>query len=244
VDADQLIEHLDANGLRLSAALTEVDWDAPAPGLDWTVRDVVTHVGGVHRWAFAIVTRAGEERIQAADAAMGQGPADAELADWFGRGHAALVAALRVAADDLAALTFLPADSPRHFWARRQAHETAIHCVDVEGALGLPSVIGAGFAADGIDELINGFGRRRSNAIAVDAIVALRALDGPSWELTFGGERIEVREVPSFGWANAMVTGTSSDLYRWLWNRPAEVDVRGDASIAALWGQTVRIAWS
>ena len=34
--------------------------------------------------------------------------------------------------------TFLPAPSPRAMWARRQAHETAIHRVDAQLAAGLP----------------------------------------------------------------------------------------------------------
>ena len=43
---------------------------------------------------------------------------------------------LRSAPADLDCFTFLPAESARHFWARRQAHETAIHRVDAENAAG------------------------------------------------------------------------------------------------------------
>jgi len=99
----------------------------------WAVRDLLKHTGYVHRWATGFVaeglTRPGgasEEEI------LGQGPADAELPGWFREGHAALVRALGAADPGLHCWAFLPAPSPLAFWARRQAHETAIHRVDAE----------------------------------------------------------------------------------------------------------------
>ena len=106
----------------------------------WAVRDLLKHTGYVHRWATGFVaeglTRPGgasEEEI------LGQGPADAELPGWFREGHAALVRALGAADPGLNCWAFLPAPSPLAFWARRQAHETAIHRVDAELAAGAAS---------------------------------------------------------------------------------------------------------
>lgn len=42
----------------------------------------------------------------------------------------------------------VPATSPRAFWARRQAHETAIHRADAESALATVPEWNAAFAAD------------------------------------------------------------------------------------------------
>ena len=102
---------------------------------DWAVRDLLKHTGYVHRWATGFVaeglTRPGgasEEEI------LGQGPADAELPGWFREGHAVLVQALNAAGPDLSCWAFLAAPSPLAHWARRQAHETAIHRVDAEQA--------------------------------------------------------------------------------------------------------------
>ena len=53
--------------------------------------------------------------------------------------------------------TFLPAPTPLGFWTRRQAHEALIHRVDVELAVGAPSAIEPRLAADGIDEMLNGW---------------------------------------------------------------------------------------
>src|SRR5215467_13949817 len=101
----------------------------------WAVRDLLRHTGYVHRWATGFVaeglTRPGgasEEEI------LSQGPADAQLPGWFCEGHAALVRALIAAPPDLECWTFLAAPSPLAFWARRQAHETAVHRVDAEQA--------------------------------------------------------------------------------------------------------------
>ena len=42
--------------------------------------------------------------------------------------------------------------------------------------------------------------------------------------------------------ADATVSGSVSDIYQWLWNRPAEVGILGDPAVAARW-QKVRIRW-
>ena len=54
----------------------------------------------------------------------------------------------------------MAAPCPLAFWAPRQAHETAIHRADAESAAALLPECLADFAADGLDELIMGFGRR------------------------------------------------------------------------------------
>ena len=56
--------------------------------------------------------------------------------------------------------TFLPAPSPLAMWARRQAHETAIHRYDAQHATGTSAGFDPAFASDGIDELVSGFAPR------------------------------------------------------------------------------------
>src|SRR5258706_12045265 len=105
--------------------------DAAVPTCpDWTVRDLVRHTGGVHRWAAAHVAGARVEPIATMEEVVGDWPADEELVTWFRDGHTALVETLLAADPTLDCYTFLPAPSPVAFWARRQAHETAIHRAD------------------------------------------------------------------------------------------------------------------
>lgn len=243
MDVEALIDRLAADGPLLADAAARAGLDTPVPATDWTVRDLVTHVGGVHRWAADIVANRGHSFDTAAGAAVGSGPADDELIAWFGAGHDALVGTLRSAPSELDCVTFLPADSPLHFWARRQAHETAVHRADAEAAAGKGITFDAAFAQDGIAELLLGFAARRSNAIAQAGTIGLRADDGPSWLITLGGERIVAEGCETVGAADAVVGGTSADLYRWLWNRPSTTTVTGAEKITALW-RTVRVTWS
>jgi uncharacterized protein (TIGR03083 family) len=239
-----LVNRIESDGQLLIAAARRAGWDAPVPRTEWTVRELVTHTGGIHRWAADIVTTCSETGSTPAGEAVGSGPDDDELAEWFENGHAALVATLRSAPAELECFTFLPADSPLHFWARRQAHETAIHRVDAESAAGREvTLFDAAFAQDGMAEVLLGFGARKRNAVPRAATLGLDAADGPSWLVTFGGEQIEAVESEDLVGTDVTVRGVSSDLYRWLWNRSSDAVVDGDAEVAALWSETVRVRW-
>jgi len=244
MDVEPLIEHLSEDGDRLAAAADRAGWEAEVPGTEWTVRQLVIHVGGVHRWAADIIDSARPSGDTAAGQAVGSGPPDDELLEWFQNGHAALVQTLRDAPADLDCFAFLPADSPRHFWARRQAHETAIHRADAEAAAGDVTPFDAPFAQDGIAELLLGFARRRSNGFTTPATIGLDAADGPSWLITTGGERTEAAPTADLVGTDVTVRGLSSDLYLWLWNRPSEAVVDGDEAVARAWASTVRVTWS
>jgi uncharacterized protein (TIGR03083 family) len=244
VDVSSLIDQLAADGPLLAAAAADAGWDAPVPRTEWDVRALVTHLGGIHRWAADIVTTGSSSPDTEAGRAVGTGPADAGLLDWFGEGHRALVDALRRAPADLDCWTFLPADSPLHFWARRQAHETAIHRSDAQAAAGDVVSFADDFAQDGIGEILHGFARRPRRPLPSNPMIGLEAADGPSWLITLGGEQVEAHPAEDLIGADATIRGRSSDLYLWLWNRPSDAKVDGDEAVAALWAETVRVRWS
>src|SRR5438105_2005891 len=130
---DDLLGQVQSDAARLAGAVSVVGLDATVEHLDWTVRELVAHVGGVHRWAADVVG----ERRGTLDTELGRGvgstaPDDNQLLDWFTVGAAFLIETLLSAPPDVNVPTFLPAASPREFWVRRMAHETAIHRVDVE----------------------------------------------------------------------------------------------------------------
>lgn len=215
MDLDGLIAQLAADGPLLADAAERAGPDTAVPATDWDVRTLVTHTGGVHRWAADIVSTAGDSFDTAAGTAVGTGPADDELLDWFREGHAALVRALREAPDDLACATFLPADSPRQFWARRQAHETAIHRADAEGTGGPVTAFPPAFAADGIDELLFGFVSRPRGRLRADPPRSLhfQATDtGREWSVRIERERVAVCSEDGVGEGDCSVQGGTSDL--------------------------------
>src|SRR5215475_12644623 len=119
--------------------------------------------------------------------------------------------------------TFLEAPSPLAFWARRQAHETAIHRVDAQqaaagaGATGEPA-FAPQFAADGIDELIMGFlglDAKRGSWDGPPGILTLHADDGAEgsaqWRVLSGPGGLAVTRED--GAADCEITGQAADLY-------------------------------
>jgi uncharacterized protein (TIGR03083 family) len=253
-DAAYLIGCLREQGDLLAGFAAAAGLDASVPTCPgWKVTDLLRHLGFVHRWATGYVAEQRSEMISAPDDAelLEQGPVEWELIHWFREGHRELVRTLEQASPEVTCWTFLDSSSPLAFWARRQAHETAIHRADVQLAAdpgGIVSPFPARLAADGIDELVMCFGRRKavrglrsdpSMVLAIHALDAGHAEPGAGREPGAGGAdgepgaggadgaahwRISMEpdraEVSrGQGPADCDVSGTSSDLYLMLWNR-------------------------
>jgi uncharacterized protein (TIGR03083 family) len=267
----QIEEHLAAlerEGRALAAAVEVADLDAAVPTCPgWTVRELTHHVGRTHRWAAGYL---GDGRTEPMDSEelerlWGVLPADGELLAWFHEGHEHILGCLRKAPPDLRCWTIFPGSSPVAFWARRQAHETAIHRVDAQGALVSPAAAGetsgraadytadpaadlaADFAADGIDELLCGFYARPRNPVRSDPprtlqITATDVADA-AWHVHIGPEGMRAR--PGSAAANATLRGGAGELYLVLWNR-RDVDglsLTGDASLLDLWRERATVRW-
>lgn len=209
------------------------------------MRSLLAHVGKVHRWAAAFVRDGMAATAGGAHPRTAKEPGDG-LEEWYAEGHKALVTALTEATPDLECWTFLPAPSPLAFWARRQAHETAIHRADADSALGNVPAYDPALAADGIDELIAGFMARNGGTLTADPPVSLavRPTDvETSWHVLI---RRDGRTVTSpAGPADCTLSGPASDLYLTLWNRlpTREPAVEGDAAVLDLWRHGARIRW-
>src|SRR5262245_34042735 len=192
----RIAEHIDAlrrDGALFITAVDAADKDAMVPSCpEWTVRELAHHMGRVHRWAATYVLQARPERMtdDEREQAWGAMPADADLSGWLRTGLGTMVEALEKAPDDLECFTFLPAPSARAFWARRQAHEIAIHRADAQAVTGDIDDVPVDFAVDGIDELLLAFYSRR-NRVASDEprALAIRATDaGTTWMVSFTSE--------------------------------------------------------
>ncbi len=195
----------------------------------------------VHRWANDAIVRQLQSNETGGSFAFRGNVPDEALGSWITEGVGTLAATLRAAGDDVSVFTFLESPTPRYFWARRQAHETAIHRADAQAAARRNvTAFDPDFAQDGIAELVGGFALQRSFASDTAGTLALACTDGPSWLVTFGGNRNIAVQTGDVRAATATVTGTSSALYLWAWNRPAPVDVVGDDTTIDLW-KRVRI---
>jgi uncharacterized protein (TIGR03083 family) len=247
VDVTREIEQLEHIGVALGDSASAAGLSTRVPSCpEWTVRDLLAHIGMVHRWATTIV---GERRSgPAAESAI---PTDDALLSWYRQGHAALVDTLAGAPADVACWSFLPSPSPLEFWCRRQLHETAIHRVDAGLANGERIAYDTDLAADGIDEIITKFLPRPSSNLhlptersllveATDARRGWRVVIGPG---TPTGD--EVRADDNAYESDCVVRGDASDLYLLLWNRRdwSGLDVGGDDSVLDAWRTQLRVRW-
>ena len=252
----EVSEHLDAlrrEGGLLADAAESHGLNAPIPTCpDWTMRDLVRHTGGIHRWATAHVAGRLTTPIATLEEVVGQWPDDPELVGWFRAGHAALFETLANADPAVECFTFLPAPSPLAFWARRQAHETGMHRFDAESAAGAHEAVHAAhpleIAVDGIDELLLGFGARPNKRLVSDEPRAmhLHATDADAdWVVTVTPEGPRsVRSHPDpDGKADCTVSAPAADLYTLLWNRrtPDGLAVAGDGSLLGAWAGAIQI---
>ncbi|MDA8071392.1 MAG: maleylpyruvate isomerase family mycothiol-dependent enzyme [Actinomycetota bacterium] len=251
MDVDAHLAALEVDGELLARAAKRAGMDAPVPTCSgWRVKELLRHIGFVHRWAATHVAQASPVLLDgpSEEEILGRGPGDDELLAWFRTGHADLVNTLRSADADLACWTFLDAPSPLAFWARRQAHETAIHRADAEAATGPITAVEPAFAADGIDELLVGFAPRErpSAAITRHFAMAIRSIDtGDEWLVTLNTDRVEAHR--GAGLADGVMTGPASDLYLALWNRQAgdaRLSVTGDPRGLKLWRAAMQVRWN
>jgi uncharacterized protein (TIGR03083 family) len=212
--------------------------DVPVPWIPaWRARDLIGHLGTVHRWATAIL-QARSTEPPPSDTRQTP-PADENLLDWYGIGLVELVATLRTTPADAPAWHMSPAaEKIAASWARRQAHELAVHRMDLEGAAGVPHApLDPELAEDAVDELLGIVVPRWAHTeplATAEATVAVTATDtGRSWSVGVVRGTVTV-EANRSGTEDAHVHGTATQLLLHLWGRPAEVDVDGDPDAEAL----------
>mgnify|MGYP001819489978 CR=1 FL=1 len=259
MDVTQHIAVVEQEGKLFADSARQSGLDAEVPDCPgWKVRDLVRHLGMIHLWAAGHVAFPHEEpdyqseEEEHADFARYWPELgvfwvdDDELIDWYLQTNANLVRSLKDASPDLEAWTFLPAPSPREMWARRQAHEIAVHRYDAEHAGNAETGFDPMLADDGIDELLAAFAPRGST-FPVDAPMTMlvRAADtGTAWHVTMAPDGISTFK--GIGPTDVTLTGTASDLYLAVWNRgdDSTIEIEGDSKVLDTWHETYRIRWS
>ncbi|MBK1784227.1 maleylpyruvate isomerase family mycothiol-dependent enzyme [Prauserella sp. ASG 168] len=218
-----------SDGLRTAAVAAGPD--APVPTCPkWTTKRLVRHIARVHSWVAAALTDPSGEHVRA-----GTPPEDwAALLTWWDERRDDLRAAFDVAPDSPAWQAFPVLEPVAASWARRQAHEAAIHRVDAELAAGADTVaFAADFAADGIDELLTMLVLRRGDwsGFTARGCVQVHAEDaGRLWSVWLvPGEAPQLGEEPVE--PALTVEGTADAVYRTLWRRPGAARVTGDVAL-------------
>ena len=134
------------------ARIIDGDLERPVPTCPgWRFQQLATHLGRGHRWAAQIVATRATMPIPMREVADGKLPQDPEQhASWLNAGADQVIEAVTAAGSDL--VWTLAGIGPASFWARRRAHEAAVHLADAQLAAGLDVDLAPESAADGVDE--------------------------------------------------------------------------------------------
>lgn len=134
----------------LAAQLAPASLDRQVPTCpEWTLRQLAGHLGGVQRWATAVVAG----RLSGPPERVAVEPPDdaAALAGWLVQGADAFAEAVGEAGPETRVWSW-SGDDRVAFWARRMANEAALHAVDAQLVDGTAAPLDPARAADGIDE--------------------------------------------------------------------------------------------
>jgi len=226
MEYEGFVEQVRADGQKLAdAADGNIDVDVPScPG--WQVRDLVAHIAQVYEHKIEC-TRLG----QAPDPWPPEWPQADDPVPWFRDAHARLLDMFEANEPSSPSATWWPADQTVGFWARRMAHETAVHRVDAELARGASTPVDAALAADGFDEILHVMLAGDWSEDADDAMTGQRVAietGGRAWQVVLDREAMTVLD--GDGTADATLSGPLSDVLLWLWGREPDdrVEMSGD----------------
>ena len=249
ISTERCYDEIESSTETLAGLVDGTDLATPVPTCpDWTLRQLATHVGRAQRWAAQIVSTRSAEFIPFRQVPDGKFPDDPALhAAWLRAGATRIIGAVREADGDpvWAFNTLRPAD----FWARRMAHETAVHRADAEIATGREVSFEPDIAADAIDEwlgfmsgLAPGDADPRLDALPDGAVLHVHAtdegLDGAGeWLVRREGSQVTVQ--PGHGRGDVALRGPASRLLLVLLRRvppdDPQVQVLGDPALLASW---------
>jgi uncharacterized protein (TIGR03083 family) len=246
--ADQVARDRDVIRTESAAALAIAGdhWETLVPTCpEWTVGQLLTHMGRAQRMATANLTNGGERVSPRTLSGPPEGK-DAIL-EWFVAGLADLLEAIDTTDLEAPAWTFAPTNQRAWWWARRQAQENMVHRWDAEHAVvtaaGRTDVTGfvPDVAAAGIDEHLCDFfplwPKESRGDLHGTLHVHTTDADG-EWVLDLDDPAAPTRR--DHAKADTAVRGPATEVLLWLWNRraaTAPIETFGDGSVVAGWSR-------
>jgi uncharacterized protein (TIGR03083 family) len=163
---------------------------------------------------------------------------------WLGDAHARLQEMFELSEPSTPSATWWPPDQTVGFWARRMAHETAVHRVDAELAVGTPNpAVDPELAVDGIDEILDlmlaGDWSDDPHQASTGQRVEI-ASPGRSWLV--GLETAEVTVSRERGRWDARIEGDPSSVLLWLWGRAPDERIERSGDLDAIGVLRARLA--
>lgn len=206
---------------------------------DWTVRDLLLHVGQVYAHVGRLLT----ERITTDPGAKPPVPDGVEPVGYVADTLEELVDALASSEAGTPVWNWSSQPDVAAFWARRMAHESAVHRYDAQRAHGVAQPVDADLAHDGLEELVELILPRimaRDRPRPPEAVYAFAATDGGEWVVRTSPDGIE--RLPTAKNAAVVVRGPSSSVLLAAYGRVkwASLEISGDAALLEGWSQTLR----
>jgi uncharacterized protein (TIGR03083 family) len=225
----------------LSDAARAAGPDAAVPSCpDWTVADLLGHIGRIQPWVAGLIESRPADPSE--NWRQHEPPAPDVRVAWFDAGASRLADALAAADPDDEVWTWAP-DRRIGFWSRRMAHEVAVHRWDAQSAAHATTPIDRALAVDGIQETFDLLPLRiDAHARAGSGeTIHLHCTDGDGeWLVRLTADGIEVTREHAKG--DVAARGTASDLLLLTCSRiaPDAVDTFGDAALLARFQELVQ----
>lgn len=227
---------------------------------DWSVSDLIAHLGGVQRYVTHLLRERLQERPDPSDLSLYGLPADPAalaawprperapnrepvpdaLTAWFADGAEQLAKLFAEIGPDLPVWTWGP-ERTSGFWLRMQGIELAVHRWDAQSATGTQEPLDPALAADAVSQTFEVMAPARRAWFSAPAgkgeRYRFRRTDGPeSWTVAFAADEVVV-EPRSTAPVDVEAAGSASDLALFLWGRlsPADLEVTGDGTLLPHW---------
>jgi uncharacterized protein (TIGR03083 family) len=232
-----LIDHL--HGLqkeidRFQEGIGDLDLSVPSCP-QWRVRDLVHHVGSVHRLFRRVANEGWLERPPPPVPDDRPDADDDRIVAWAARQSDLLVQALLNLDLGAPRWNFSPGPQVGAFIPRRMHFETLVHRWDLEGATGEPGQIDDRVAVDGVREYLEVYLPRSGRWTGTPAVLHTVVNNGPTLELVLERDALPfLRQAPEQS-ADVIISGAAAPLLLAWWGRTsltAFLD-RGDMSLVA-----------
>jgi hypothetical protein len=160
-------------------------------------------------------------------------PRTEDYLEFMGWGFEAITKALDINRPERPTWSWHHSDFSVDFWFRRMAHETVIHRIDAELAIGAVTPIDEALALDGVDEVLDflpltGSWPEVPNIdFGIVSIVASTKKGYKVWDLNFTNEAATVSAVAeSRADARLIISGDAEAMDLYLWGRIDSSDPR------------------
>ena len=226
---EQYLIHLNADYQLLVSAIPVSPVDVPScPG--WTTKDLAKHMAHVYLGqAYVVETGSQAENKEH----LAPYPRTEDFMEFMYWGFDAITKALDINRPERQTWSWHHSDQSVDFWFRRMAHETVIHRIDAEQAVGAVTKIDEALALDGVDEvldflpLMGSWPEVPNIDFGIVSIVATTKSGSQVWDLQFADEAATVSAADKANVsARLVISGDAEAMDLYLWGRIDSSDPR------------------